>query len=191
MKFILFIGLLFSVNWFAYSQDAVIPRDTALVILSASEADQLFSKMLGSWEVKARAWSVKSNKYRGLSGSASFDRKLNEKYVHETFTLDWFGTILSGEGYLKYSPVHQRFDLVQLDDFSSSPLKLIGTWDAVKKILSFRPVFNHAQWDDKDPLKLRWDYFMYEDGSFKKEIWEPGKNGEYMLTSDYHYFKIK
>lgn len=184
--FFLLSGFIFSQ---AQSQDSVVPRDTGLVVLKQAEVDTLFSKVLGSWTVKARAWSVKSNHYKDLAGTAFFDKKLNGQYIHETFSLDWFGTLLSGEGYLKYAPLQQRFDLVQLDDFSSSPLKLIGTWDAAKKILSFRPVFNHAQWDEKIPLKLRWDYFIYADGSFKKEIWEPAKNGEYMLTSDYHYFK--
>lgn len=189
MKFFYFLIILLSTSHLVKAQDSIVPRDTALIILTPDQVNELFNKMLGSWDVKARAWSVKSNKYKDLTGSATFNKKVNDKYIHEIFTLDWFGTKLYGEGYLKYSPIHQRFDLVQLDDFSSSPLKLIGTWDPVKQILSFRPVFNHSQWDEKEPLNLRWDYYLYEDGSFKKEIWEPIKNGEYFLTSEYHYFK--
>lgn len=191
MKHIVSLFILLGVSLFAYSQDEIIPRDTTLIKLSKTEVTQLFEKVLGGWQVKTRVWSSKENKYKNISGTARLEKRLKDNYVHEDFSLDWFGTLLHGEGFIRYSPLHQRFDFVQLDDFSSSPLKLIGTWDAEKKKLSFRPVFNHAQWDSRSPEWFYWDYYFYDDGSFKKEIWEKNKEGEFKLTSDYHYYPVK
>jgi hypothetical protein len=190
MKYLVSLIFLLGTVSTAQAQDEIIPRDTGLVKLSQAEVTKLFENVNGKWEVKARAWSSKVNGYKELSGSAIFEKRLKDNYIHEDFSIDWFGTLLHGEGFVRYSPLHQRFDFVQLDDFSSSPLKLIGTWDGAKKKLSFRPIFNHAQWDSKKPEWFYWDYYFYDDGSFKKEIWEKNKQGEFKLTSDYHYYKI-
>jgi hypothetical protein len=133
MKYLVSLFFLLATVSFAYSQDEVIPRDTGLVKLAQAEVTKLFENVYGKWVVKARAWSSKINGYKETSGSASIEKRLNNNYVHEDFSLDWFGTLLHGEGFIRYSPLHQRFDFVQLDDFSSSPLKLIGTWDGQRR----------------------------------------------------------
>jgi hypothetical protein len=163
---------------FSYSQN-----------ISPNTADSLLKCMIGHWEIKSRFWNPDKQQMDTCEGKASWEKVLNNQYIQEHFELNYFGENLKGQGFMRYSPFYQRFEFIQMDEFSESSLLLIGYWDEKVKILSFRPVSGYSQWGDKEALKLEWDYYFYEDGSFRKEMRFPDRNGKFVFASDYHYFK--
>lgn len=146
--------------------------------------------MLGEWKIQSRFWDPETKRMDTITGKAKWEKTLNDQYIKEHFELNFFfDQILKGDGYLRYSPVYDRFEFIQLDEFSVSSLLLIGKWDAKNKILAFRPPADYAQWGDKKPLQVEWDYHFYKDGSFRKEMRFPDEKGNFVFASDYHYIK--
>jgi hypothetical protein len=162
----------------------------AIVISHAATAQteslKLAEKANGKWYVTTKFIDAKGET-RYFSGRAQFQSVLKGQYVFEEFELDWDGGKLSGYGYIRYSPDHNRYELIQVDDFSKSSLLLVGTYDVENNILSFRPLEGYAQWGRGTKPWLEWDYYFYSDGTFRKELRMPDKSGKMVFHSDYTY----
>lgn len=157
--------------------------------ISPALADSLLNRMVGTWEIKSKFRNPETNKTDTLQGKATWKKTLSNQYIQEHFELNLYGDLLKGEGYLRYSPLYRRFEFIQMDEFSPGSLILVGSWDSNNRILSFRPISGYSQWGDKGELQLEWDYYFYDDGSFRKEMRLPDKKGKFVFASDYHYYK--
>lgn len=157
--------------------------------ISPTLADSLMNHMVGRWKIKSKFFDSEKNKMETIQGKATWKKTLNNQYIQEEFELNFFGQVLKGQGFLKYSSLYQRFEFIQVDEFSPGSLILVGHWDEKNQILSFRPITGYAQWGDKKELQLEWDYYFYPDGSFRKEMRLPDKEGRFVFASDYHYSK--
>ncbi|MGD8428627.1 MAG: DUF1579 family protein, partial [Balneolaceae bacterium] len=154
---------------------------------SRLDANHIFSKMEGSKNITAHI-NTKDGIMK-VKGNSSF--RLKYKSLAETFSLEIPGETITGKTYIKYSPPYNRFELTQVDNAAGSLIMLNGYWNAKENKLVFRPIKNYSQWGSTGTLKLKWEYEFNDDGSFKKTMLIPDKDGHWVMASDYLYSSPK
>ncbi|MCC9138176.1 hypothetical protein ACFSKU_00400 [Pontibacter silvestris] len=155
-------------------------------MLTAEEAEELLQKTLGTWQVKALLWQPETKNFSEPRGRASFSSAPNG-IVSEKFEIEQpDGRTERVEGTLRYSEIKKRFEFVQLDHKGNSTLLMYGKWNPNFSMITFRP----AKGQKHIAGKALWQYFFFDDGSFKKVVRKPDTQGNYMIASEYHCLHI-
>lgn len=156
-------------------------------IINNDKANQILTSMVGNKNMKSKI--LGQNGYKHINGSANFIKKLGG--IEETAMITLNGKGVTARAYIKFSPIYERFELVQVDNAAGSFIHLYGYWDTESNTLKFKPIEDYSQWGSTGSLKLTWDYVFYNDGSFKKVIKLPNKAGKWIVQSEYHYLPSK
>lgn len=150
---------------------------------SPIDSDSLFAKMKGNKKLTASIHT--KNGFTEMKGRSSFRTNFNS--LVESFSLPLPHRTVMGKAYIRYAKHYNRFELVQADNAAGSLIMLNGFWNPKTHKLIFRPIKNYSQWGSTGTLKLKWEYTFSEDGSFKKTMLIPGKDGRWKVASEYLY----
>lgn len=150
--------------------------------LTPQEADKLLQKTLGSWQVKALVWQPETKQFTEPRGKASFSYA-EDGTINESFEIvEPDGSISKIEGRIRYSELNKRFEFLQQDILGNSVLLMYGKWDPNFSMISFRP----AKGQRRMAGRVLWQYFFFDDGSFKKVVRTPDAQGTYTIAYEYH-----
>lgn len=150
--------------------------------LTPDQANDLLKKSIGSWEIKSVIWQPWLNKFAFSGGSASF-RYDDDGCVHERLAIEQpDGRYEETEGLLRYSETNKRFELVQIDKVGNTNLIMYGKWDPDFNMIAFSPAKGQKHISDK----VIWQYFFFDDGSFKKVIRTPDGQGNSIIAAEFH-----
>lgn len=150
--------------------------------LTSDQASAILQKAIGSWEIKSVTWQPWLNKFAYSGGTASF-RYDNDGCVHERLALEQpDGSIEKAEGLLRYSEQNKRFEYVQVDEMGNSNLIMFGEWNPDFSMIAFKP----AKGQKHVAASVIWQYFFFDDGSFKKVIRTPDGQGNSIIAAEFH-----
>lgn len=150
--------------------------------LTADQANEILQKSLGSWEIKSVTWQPWLNKFAYSDGTASF-RYDDDGCIHERLSLEQpDGSIEEAEGLIRYSDKNKRFEFVKIDKMGNSNLIMFGDWNPDFSMIAFKPAKGVKHLSDK----VIWQYFFFDDGSFKKVIRTPDGQGNSIIAAEFH-----
>ncbi|MCJ8167209.1 hypothetical protein MKJ04_20380 [Pontibacter sp. E15-1] len=150
--------------------------------LTADEANALLHHTLGAWQIDALTWQPWQHKFASVKGKASFSR-VDEGGVREQLSVRQpDGSVEKMEGILRYSAQNKRFEYMQLDRKGNTTQILFGHWNPNFSMILFEPARGRKQ----AARQVLWQYFFFDDGSFKKVIRTPDGNGNHIIAAEFH-----
>jgi len=152
--------------------------------LTADEANALLQHTVGSWQVKSLAWQPWQSKFAYSKGKANFSSD-DDGCVREKLELvQPDGSVEGTDGVIRYSELNKRFEYVQLDKMGNTTLIMFGEWNPNFSMITFTPAKVKGQYSLNS--KMMWQYFFFDDGSFKKVIRTPDGQGNYIIAAEFH-----
>ncbi|MCC9136087.1 DUF1579 family protein [Pontibacter silvestris] len=156
--------------------------------ITTSEANKLLQKTIGNWRISSYEWQPETQKFVETTGNASFNKAYQGNYIKEQFEIKKTdGSIVTGEGFLRYSETSKRFEFVQLDDEGESIVLMVGEWRPEYNLLTLSSVKETESFAIGNSNVAHWQYFFLEDGSIKKIVRKPNAKGLYVITATNHY----
>ncbi len=153
---------------------------------SAVDADKVFQKMQGSWQVKTLVWQARDKRFSEEKGTVNYTTDA-DKALSESFDIAMpDGTTAHYTGKLRYVTDKNRFELVGYNTTGKPALVMLGKWNPRFNMIAMHPVNGQKQEDGKKRLRTRLQYFFFDDGSFKKVSITPNGRGDYVIASEYH-----
>lgn len=150
--------------------------------LTADQANAIMQKTIGNWQIKSTLWQPWQNKFAYAGGTASFSYD-DDGCVFESLEFEQpDGTVEEVQGRIRYSEVSRLFEFVQLDKKGNSTLVMIGEWNPDFNMIAFRPLKGQKHYASK----TAWQYFFFDDGSFKKVIRTPDGRGNSIIAAEFH-----
>ena len=150
---------------------------------SRMDPHERLGRLVGEYEIAGRIWASPAAEPRTISGTARWTRSHDGTQLHEHFTLEVGGRQLTGDAWIAWRPDAQRYELTQLDDFSSTSFWLVGSWDEERERISLHDL---EETRAAGRPAMRWEYHEVPEG-FVKEIYRSDGEGGWVLMSDYRY----
>lgn len=149
---------------------------------TAAQANAILQKAVGHWQIKSVLWQPWQNKFAYAGGNAIFSNGVDGSIVESLELEQPDGTVEKIEGRIRYSELSRLFEFVQVDKKGNSTLVMLGEWNPDFNMIAFRPIKgqkHHAS-------KMVWQYFFFDDGSFKKVIRTPDGRGNSIIAAEFH-----
>ncbi|MCC9167680.1 DUF1579 family protein [Pontibacter harenae] len=154
--------------------------------LSADQASEVLQKIAGDWVINLSVWDQKNEKPSAFKGISKIFPFNSDNIMREQFEIPQpDGTTLTGDGYIRYSHSRKCFEFAQVTPAGNREVLMIGKYSPQHNTILFLPATKSENRHSKP--SVQWRYVFFEDGSFTKVVHELNAQGNYAISSYYHY----